>query len=104
MKKNLVELSGYSIQSNSNDKNGAHLKSWIIEGSNNENEWIEIDKRVNNYDLKDRYKIHYFEIKNKANPFRYIRLRMIYKDHANQYWLGMSKIEFFGSLYESSTQ
>ena len=57
-----VKLNGYSIQSNGNGQNSNHLKSWTIEGSNDGNNWKEIDRRFNTNDLNDRFKINYFRI------------------------------------------
>jgi len=33
-----------------------HLKNWAIEGSNNGQEWIEVDRQEENYELNDRNK------------------------------------------------
>ena len=102
-----IKLNGYSIQSN---HQGYYLKSWIIEGSNDDQpnkKWEEIDKRVNNNDLNGSNNVSYFRISKNSQSFRYIRLRMIDKNHSNSsnnsdYYLGLSKLELFGDLYESN--
>ena len=100
-----IKLNGYSIQSNHCNTNYYHLKSWIIEGSNdvqpNKN-WEEIDTRISNNDLNGSYKFNYFRISNNSKSFRYIRLRMIDKNYYCNNFLILSKLEFFGDLYESN--
>ena len=100
-----IKLNGYSIQSNSHSINGPHLKSWVIEGSNDDQsnkKWEEIDARNNNNDLNGLYKFYYFKISKKSQSFRYIRLRMTDKNYRNDFYLGLTKIELFGDLYESN--
>ena len=63
-KQRKVQLCGYSIMSYDDPINYAHLKNWKLEGSNDENNWITIDKRENNFDLNDKFKIAHFQILN----------------------------------------
>ena len=100
-----IQLNGYSIQSNDGGGNNEHLKSWVIEGSNDQEsnkKWEEIDRRINNNDLNGRYKVNYFQILKKSKSFQYIRLRMIDKNHGNTHFLGLIKFELFGDLNESN--
>ena len=100
-----IKLNGYSIQSNGSGSNYYHLKSWIVEGSNDSQpnqKWEEIDTRINNYDLNGCYKVNYFKISKNPTSFRYIRLRMIDKNYYNNYYLALTKLELFGDLYETN--
>ena len=86
MKNYPIKLNEYSLQSNSNGTDNHHLKSWIIEGSNDDQpnkDWEEIERRINNNDLNGSYNVKYFEISKNSKSFRYIdiRLRMIDKNH-----------------------
>ena len=101
MMKHSIKLNGYSIQTNDQEIIDEHLKSWIIEGSNDEEsnkKWEEIDRRINNNDLNGFCKFKHFQISKKSKSFRYIRLRMIDKNHHGSYYLGLSKFELFGDL------
>jgi len=103
MMKHSIKLNGYSIQTNDQEIIDEHLKSWIIEGSNDEEsnkKWEEIDRRINNNDLNGQYKVNYFQTSKKSQSYRYLRLKMIDKTHNNTYFLGLSKLELFGDLYE----
>lgn len=95
-KDKLIELSSYTIESCNWSKNTGHLKSWVIEISNNKNNWLEIDKHDNCKDLNGPNLIKTFDV--KPNIFsRYIRFR-----HTCECWdggtFGFNAIEFYGRL------
>ncbi|KAK8875627.1 hypothetical protein M9Y10_005797 [Tritrichomonas musculus] len=51
-KDKFVQLSSYSIKSCNSNENGAHLKNWAIELSNEGENWIEIDRYQNKLKIK----------------------------------------------------
>ena len=78
-----------------------HLKNWVIEGSNDQNQWIEIDRKENNFDFNGSNYQHYFPITKSENVFQYIRIRNIGKTHNDQYWLVLTNIEFYGEIFNN---
>ena len=100
-KQRKVQLCGYSIMSYSGSINWAHLKNWKLEGSNDENNWITIDKRENNFDLNDKFKIAHFPITGETQPFRYIQIKVTGPTCGNTSHLCLCRCEFFGKLIET---
>ena len=89
----------YTLKTYNYVAGGNHLRSWVIEGSSNGNDWLELDRRHGLNDLNDRYKVKNFSCKNPG-AFRYIRLKQIGKSHCDSYNLALTNIEFFGILKE----
>lgn len=50
-KDNLVHLTGYSIRSYNAGENFANMRNWVVEVSNNGNDWMEIDRHSNDSTL-----------------------------------------------------
>ena len=48
-KDKLIQISNYSIQSRNYDKNSIHLKNWVIEISENGQNWEEIVMKMIQY-------------------------------------------------------
>jgi hypothetical protein len=96
-----VRLTHYAIRSRFDGFRGCnHLKSWIIEGSEyGEDNWIEIDVKVDNGDLNNGNIIKVWEI-GSDRLFRMIRLRQTGPSHAGKLYLVVSSFELFGSLLE----
>lgn len=92
----LIKLTYYSIQSAYWSKNIGHIKSWVIEISNDDKNWEEIDKHDNCHDLNGPNLIKTYKV--RPNEFsRYVRFR-----HTCETWdggtYGFNAIEFYGSL------
>jgi hypothetical protein len=95
------DLKRMKIVPRSNGVNSCHLKSWVIEGTNNleEKEWIELDRQANNSSLNGSL----FDVSvpisvSQEKAFQYIRLRMTGPDYNNSHWLYISGFELFGVL------
>ena len=81
-----VNLTSYSIASS------AAPKSWVLEGSNDQNSWTAIDHR----DLNDEtFTTRNFLVSPTPDAFRFVRLRLTGEDS-----LAISSLEFFGGLTE----
>ena len=105
----MVNIDGYSLKTYNRASNIGHLKNWVIEGSSNGSEWVEIDKRENNNDLNGCYFEHYFPISTRKS-YQYIRIRSIGKDHcedsntfAISHYMTIVNFEIFGSLFQDDT-
>ena len=74
-----------------------NLKSWVIEVSTNGSNWIEIDRRENNFDLNSPNAFKNFTVKKKIEC-RYFRLRQIGPNHKGYYYIVLKAFEIFGEL------
>lgn len=92
----------YSLQSQGDGPGGLHPRSWVIEVSDDNLLWTEIDRRTNNNDLNGQNLTQNFKIANVPNEsYRYIRMRQIAPNHAGNNQLVFSDFEIFGTLLKS---
>lgn len=101
-KENYVSLSAYTIKSTDHHY---FLKSWVIEGSNDQSNWIELDSHKNDNTLCTPSAIHTFQIptdKKIKKLFKYIRIRITGPNSKKNYILEITNIEFFGKLYKDN--
>lgn len=99
-----VQLSDYSLKSFNHQKNGTgHLKSWVMEVSNDNENWEEVDRHSDDPTMNEPKKVATFKVSKKLNGFyRFIRLRSTgYCWCPNTYYIYLYFIEFFGKLTES---
>lgn len=102
-----VQLSNYAIKSRTNGSSSDYtsLKSWVIEASNDNTNWIELDRRDNDTSLNGRGFTKTFTVKNQQTVFyRFIRLlqtgKSWYGGDDKSYHFGFTFIEFYGKLQE----
>ena len=75
------------------------LKSWVVEVSNDGCSWTEIDRRVNNNDLKGEDALGEFNLSRPPREgFRFFRLRQIGPNHSGDFELWIAALELFGTL------
>lgn len=93
----------YSIRTYSAGIGNSHLRSWVIEGSNtnNDNDWKVLDSRnnmtcLNNTDAEVTLKIT--ENLDENESFRFLRFHQTGQNYKNGFSLAISALEFFGSL------
>jgi hypothetical protein len=102
-KKNVVALSGYSLQSAEVDFH--HPVSWIVEGSNNGTQWTEINSQATDVLRGRRREATFICAAEVCGMYwRFIRLRQVGRDSDGQYFLYLSRIEFYGNLREGLSQ
>jgi hypothetical protein len=87
-----VRPTGYSIRTYNSSPNAAHLKSWVLEGSDDGTTWTEIDRRENNMGLNNKFAVE------RVETFPMLRLRQIAPNHANNNYLLITAFEIFGAL------
>ncbi|KAH0790405.1 F5/8 type C domain containing protein [Histomonas meleagridis] len=92
-----VTISAYTLKSLPIGPRGGHLKSWVIDGSNDGENWTEIDSRLNNTDLNHKDAVKTFQCKNQIES-SYIRIRQIGENHAGNNIMGVCAVEFYGKL------
>lgn len=99
-----LQLLSYSIQSLNRSENGIHLKNWVLEVSNDQKKWTEVDRHQNDSKLNGPSFKAVFVIEKKLPDFyRFIRLRQIgqsWYSCSNHNYIGITFIEFFGNLKE----
>ena len=98
-KKNIVTLQSYQLKTYSGEVNGRHLKSWLIEGSNDGLNWVIIDSQQNNEILNGSRMIYVHKFTTSQPPYRFIRLKQNGPSFAgpNQ-GFAISNIEFYGKM------
>ena len=98
-KSNRVCPTNYTIKTANGGSNDHYPKSWVIEASNDKNEWEIIDRQENCIYLKGSRFVHTFAI-NNANPngFRFIRMRQTSTNWFGSHRLLLDSFEFFGTL------
>ena len=97
-----VTPTSYTIMSYPKGPGGNHLKSWVLEVSNDRSEdsWAAIDSRKDNFDLNDSCAICNFAIRApQSGSFRFVRLRQTGKNHAGNDYLAVARLEIFGKAY-----
>ena len=100
-KEKRVKLTGYSLKSDTREPNWHHLVQWVIEGSNDESSWHEIDRR-NTQDLKGPSVVKTYSCGGEISEgFRFIRLRQTGKNSYGYDYLFLAAIEFFGTLFRN---
>jgi hypothetical protein len=76
------------------------VKSWIVEGSEDGQEWTEIDRRIDNQDFSSwTATAASFDIL-QSSEFRFIRLTQTGKRHDGRGYLSLRAVEFFGTLFQ----
>lgn len=94
-----ITPTAYSIRPYSAGPGNHHLKSWVIEVSNDGKDWTEVDRRENNSDLNDNRVTRSFRT-SRQEECRFIRLRQIGKNHYGNDFLRFTSFEIFGLLRE----
>jgi hypothetical protein len=93
----------YSIRSQwDGTVDGCNLKSWVVECSKDEWEWVEMHRVVSSVDLNDGNVTKSWALTEDLDPdgFRYIRIRQLGKNHEGRHQFAISSFEVFGTLIE----
>jgi hypothetical protein len=69
-----VAVTSYILRSSGYPRDTWHLKSWVIEGSEDSAKWVELDRRENDETLNGAKSVGKFEVRNVIES-RFIRLR-----------------------------
>lgn len=77
------------------------LRSWVIEGSNDDQYWKILDSQVNNDSLNGVGLFHLFAISNykyNTESFKYLRIRQTGSNWCENDSLFITSIEFYGKI------
>jgi hypothetical protein len=91
----------YSICSRIDSIDDDHLRSWVIEGWNDKEEWIELDGQNDRSELTGTGCQKRFTVSHPCDV-RMIRLRQTGKSSSNQNYLNVRSLELFGDLWPCS--
>lgn len=100
-----IQVSSYSIQSRDDGDAGyTHLKNWAIDVKNENEDWIEIDRRENDASLNGRNNKSTFTVNKQCGSFyRFVRLRQTGPSwFTSNTKFGFKFIEFHGKLIENN--
>jgi hypothetical protein len=92
-----LRMTAYTFRTLNYDAGNYHIKSWVVEGSNDSSYWVLLDKHTNCQVMNSRSKIATFAVK-RAEPFKYIRIRMTGENFWRTRQLCLSSFELFGNL------
>lgn len=93
----LVELTGYSLMSIPSSVNNTHPRSWVVEASNDLENWDVLDKREMNNDLNGKNKVKCFAFR-RSDGYRYVRIKQTDLNHSHNNYFAISQMELFGSI------
>lgn len=98
-KANQIILTHYKIMSYYGNEDTHQPKSWVIEGSNNNKSWEEIDRQDDCSILNSAHVIHLFPIsKEKHMEFKHIRMRLTGPNWWNDDFLKLNCFELYGKV------
>jgi hypothetical protein len=92
-----IAVTHYFLRSNGNGVNGHHLKSWVLEVSEDRWTWKEIDRRENATELNGTNSSSVFEVQSIVET-RFIRIRTIGPSWSGSQYLHIRAFELFGGL------
>jgi hypothetical protein len=90
-----IRVTHYSFQAYST----SHLRSWVLEGSRDGSDWIELDHREGNSDTDFQHPIGTFSVA-RSEESRCIRLKQIGKNQNGNDILYLHAFEVFGAISE----
>ncbi|OHS98349.1 F5/8 type C domain containing protein [Tritrichomonas foetus] len=93
-----VKILHYTIKTHKFPNGAPHLKSWVVEGSNDEVTWTELDKRAITV-LNGANRFQTFPCKNGEGKYRLIRLRQVGLNARGDNILAINNFEMFGQLF-----
>ena len=100
-KERRVVPTSYSVRTYGWGPGHEHLKSWVIDVSNDGIKWTEIDRKEVNNALNREWAIANFNISRvPSEGFRFFRLKQIGPNHKNTDFLAVGALEIFGTLLE----
>jgi hypothetical protein len=85
----------YEIRSADLPPGSVHPRSWVIEGSAEGRNWVEIDRRDDTDELNGSYRIERFTV-NCADAFHVIRFRQVNVNHFGNHTFAFAGFEVFG--------
>ena len=98
-KERKVLLDRYTLKTYNHSENDDHLKNWVLEVSDDDNNFTEIDRHENCGLLNGRLRTATFEVSH-STPARFVRLRKTGENWGGSNFLFLNQIEFSGFICE----
>lgn len=99
-KNHRVIPSAYTIRSFPSGPNAAHPRSWVIEGSNDNDSWEVLDEQNNCAFLNGKGLVHTFTLNHQnENEFKFIRMRLTGTDWYGCNFFIIDSFELYGRLF-----
>jgi hypothetical protein len=96
-----VKLSGYGIQAAGNSTDYRHPQTWLVCGSNDQDEWVVLDEQEGNQELVGGSEALLLGLEEEVDEyFRYIRVMMTGPNHRGDWVFRLARMEFYGSIKE----
>lgn len=100
-KQKKIRPTHYSIRTKPSNRGAEHLKEWVIEGSNDKDNWKPLDSRKDIKILNGKSAFHTFKIQENLEQnefYQYIRIRQTGQNWCLDNYLNISGLEYFGSI------
>ena len=95
-----LQLTHYLMMSWKNANNGTCPESWVIEGSMDDETWLEIDRVEHDRSLLAPNAVNLFKAKTQSPAFKYIRITQLDTCHPKNKRFILSRLELFGLYFE----
>jgi hypothetical protein len=92
-----VSLTAYSLRTYSGANQCGHLRSWVLEGSTDGQDYIALDSQTDSGALNSSAAVATFRFE-ASPPIRFVRLRLTGPNHAGSDFLVLRGIELFGTF------
>jgi hypothetical protein len=92
-----VAVTHYILRSNGNGPNWYHLRSWVVEGSSDNSNWLELDCRKDDSHLNGENAVWSFEVRNVVEC-QFIRIRPTGPTWHGDHYLYIRAFDVFGGL------
>jgi hypothetical protein len=96
-KSHRVLVTHYTLKTYNFCAGGNHLRSWVLDGSTNDRDWLELDRQQSKNDLNDRSRVRTWAVK-APGTYRFVRLTQTGKSHCDSDMLVLTGIELFGVI------
>jgi hypothetical protein len=99
-KQALLRFGHYALRSRFDGwVNSNNPKSWVIECSQDGENWVEVDRRMGNCDLNATDVTKVFTLESEAEG-QYVRIRQVEPAHSGKNFLALSAFELFGKFVD----
>jgi hypothetical protein len=96
-----IRISSYAIKFGYESLTKRGIQKWRLEGSHNGSSWVTIDDRSKEKTIHSDYSVEHYNCGTGSRDiFRYVRIMKVDKYWGKLYQLGLTSIEFFGTLTE----
>lgn len=95
-----IAVCAYTLKTYDAPPQSLHLKSWVLEGSNDSQTWTDLDAQTDNNRLNESNKRSTFTCRyQNSPPVRYVRLRQTGPNHSGAACgFALANVEFFGYI------